>query len=169
MRRLEGAWHRLSDDEQGLSSLMWLGIAFVVVSLLALIPFVRDFVVDLTGVVFDRRDDAGELTDFSVAMRGIIIAIGSVLVFVGAVWLLLYTNVGARLSFLLVGAALFGWLTINGVLFTVFAPRGIRPETLEGLDAFEIRVPAIAMTLGSFVLFVMFLVALDRYEKDAPA
>lgn len=169
MRRLEGALHRLSDDERGLSTLMWLGIAFVVVSLLALIPFVRDFVVDLTGVVFDRRDDAGELTDFSVAMRGIIIAIGAVLVFVGAVWLVLYTDVGARLSFLLVGAALFGWLTINGVLFTVFAPRGIRPETLEGLDAFEIRVPAIAMTLGSFVLFVMFLVALDRYEKDTAA
>ena len=88
------------------------------------------------------------------------------MVFVGAVWLVLYTDVGARLGFLLTGAALFGWLTINGVLFTVFAPRGIRPESLEGLDAFEIRVPAIAMTLGSFVLFVMFLVALDRYERD---
>ena len=37
------------------------------------------------------------------------------------------------------------------------------------LDAFEIRIPALAMTLGAFVLFVMFLVALDRYEKDTPA
>jgi hypothetical protein len=145
---------------------MWLGIAFVVVSLLAMIPFVRDLVVDIVGIVFDRRDDAGELTDFSVAMRGIFIAAGAVLVFIGAVWLVLYTDVGARLGFLLTGAALFGWLTINGILFTVFAPRGIRPESLEGLDAFEIRVPAIAMTLGSFVLFVMFLIALDRYEKD---
>lgn len=166
MRRLEQAMQRFSDDERGLSTLMWLGIAFVVVSLLAMIPFVRDLVVDTVGIVFDRRDDAGHLTDFSVAMRGIFIAVGAVLVFVGAVWLVLYTDVGARLGFLLTGAALFGWLTINGVLFTVFAPRGIRPESLEGLDAFEIRVPAIAMTLGSFVLFVMFLVALDRYERD---
>ena len=166
MRRLEQAVQRFSDDERGLSTLMWLGIAFVVVSLLAMIPFVRDLVVDIVGTVFDRRDDAGELTDFSVAMRGIFIAAGAVLVFVGAVWLVLYTDVGARLGFLLTGAALFGWLTINGILFTVFAPRGIRPESLEGLDAFEIRVPAIAMTLGSFVLFVMFLIALDRYEKD---
>jgi len=166
MRRLEQAVQRFSDDERGLSTLMWLGIAFVVVSLLAMIPFVRDLVVDIVGTVFDRRDDAGELTDFSVAMRGIFIAVGAVLVFIGAVWLVLYTDVGARLGFLLTGAALFGWLTINGILFTVFAPRGIRPESLEGLDAFEIRVPAIAMTLGSFVLFVMFLIALDRYEKD---
>jgi hypothetical protein len=166
MRRLEQAVQRFSDDERGLSTLMWLGIAFVVVSLLAMIPFVRDLVVDIVGIVFDRRDDAGELTDFSVAMRGIFIAVGAVLVFIGAVWLVLYTDVGARLGFLLTGAALFGWLTINGILFTVFAPRGIRPESLEGLDAFEIRVPAIAMTLGSFVLFVMFLIALDRYEKD---
>ncbi len=169
MRRLEAAVQRLSDDERGLSTLMWLGIAFVVVSLLAMIPFVRDFVIDLAGTVFDRRDEAGELTDFSVAMRGIIIAVGALVVFVGSIWLVLYTDVGARLGFLIIGTALFGWLTINGILFTVFAPRGIRPETLEGLDAFEIRVPAIAMTLGSFVLFVMFLVALDRYEKDAPA
>jgi hypothetical protein len=166
MRRLEQAVQRFSDDERGLSTLMWLGIAFVVVSLLAMIPFVRDLVVDIVGIVFDRRDDAGELIDFSVAMRGIFIAVGAVLVFIGAVWLVLYTDVGARLGILLTGAALFGWLTINGILFTVFAPRGIRPESLEGLDAFEIRVPAIAMTLGSFVLFVMFLIALDRYEKD---
>jgi hypothetical protein len=166
MRRLEQAVQLFSDDERGLSTLMWLGIAFVVVSLLAMIPFVRDLVVDIVGIVFDRRDDAGELIDFSVAMRGIFIAVGAVLVFIGAVWLVLYTDVGARLGILLTGAALFGWLTINGILFTVFAPRGIRPESLEGLDAFEIRVPAIAMTLGSFVLFVMFLIALDRYEKD---
>ena len=166
MRRWEQAIQHLREDERGLSALMWLGIAFVVISLLAMIPFVRDFVIDAVGTLFDRRDEAGNLTDFSVAMRGIFIAVGSVVVFVGAVWLLLYTNVGARLGFLLTGTALFAWLTINGVLFMVFAPRGIRPESLEGLDAFEIRIPALAMTLGSFVLFVMFLVALDRYEKD---
>lgn len=166
MRRLEQAVQRVRDDEGGLSALMWLGIAFVVVSLLAMIPFIRDLVVDFVGIVFDRRDEAGHLTDFSVAMRGIFIAVGAVVVFVGSIWLVLFTDVGARLGFLLTGAALFGWLTLNGILFTVFAPRGIRPESLENLDAFEIRVPALAMTLGSFVLFVMFLVALDRYEKD---
>jgi hypothetical protein len=31
------------------------------------------------------------------------------------------------------------------------------------------RIPAIAMTLGSLILFAMFVIALDRYERDEPA
>ena len=87
--------------------------------------------------------------------------------FVGTGWFLLWVNVGKRLAFLLTGAATFGWLVINGILFIVYAPRGIRPANLEGLNAFQLRLPAIAMTLGSLLLFAMFAVALTRYEADA--
>ena len=158
---------RLGSDERGLSTLETVGLIAFVLALLAMIPFVREFVVDLVGVVFDQRDEAGELTDFSVAMRGFAITAGAILVFVGAGWFLLWTNLGTRLAFLITGAAVFGWLVINGVLFIVYAPRGIRPENLEGLNAFQFRLPSIALTLGSLVLFTMFTIALSRYEADS--
>ncbi len=157
----------IRSDERGLSTLEWLGLIAFVAALLAMIPFVRDAVIDAIGVVFNQRDaDTGELTDFSQAMRGFGIAIGSVIVFVGSGFFLLFTNVGRRLAFLLTGAATFGWLVINGILFIVYAPRGVRPANLEGLNAFQIRLPALAITLGSLVLFAMFAVALSRYEAD---
>ena len=158
---------RLRNEESGLSTLEWIGIIAFVAAILAMIPPIRDGVVDAFGVVFNQRDpDTGELTDFSVAARGFGIAIGSIIVFVGTGFFLLYTNVGRRLAFLLTGAAVFGWLVINGILFIVYAPRGIRPENLEGLNAFQLRLPSIALTLGSLILFVMFTVALSRYEAD---
>lgn len=154
-------------DQRGLSKLEWLGLLGVIAILLAMIPFVRESVQDLVGQIYNRTDDAGELTDFSVMMRGLTIAIGAVLVFVGAGWLILATNVGSRLSFLVIGAAAFGWLTIGGTLFVAYAPRGIRPADIEGLNALQIRVPAIALALGSFILFLMFVLALNRYEAEA--
>ena len=154
-------------DQRGLTSLEWLGLLGVIAVLLAMIPFVREGVQDLAGQIYNRTDDAGELTDFSVMMRGLTIAIGAVLVFVGAAWLILATNVGGRLSFLLTGAAAFGWLTIGGTLFVVYAPRGIRPADIEGLNALQMRVPAIALALGSFILFLMFVLALNLYETEA--
>ena len=157
---------RLRNEESGLSTLEWIGIIAFVAAILAMIPPVRDGVIEAVGVVFNQRDEAGHLTDFSVAARGFGIAIGSIIVFVGSGFFLLYTDVGRRLAFLLTGAAVFGWLVINGILFVVYAPRGIRPENLEGLNAFQIRLPALALTLGSLILFVMFVVALDRYEAD---
>ena len=154
-------------DQRGLTRLEWLGLLGMIAVLLAMIPFVREGIQDLAGQVYNRIDDAGELTDFSVMMRGLTIAIGAVLVFVGAGWLILATNVGGRLSFLLTGAAAFGWLTIGGTLFVVYAPRGIRPADLEGLNALQMRVPAIALALGSLILFVMFVLALNLYESEA--
>ena len=56
---------------------------------------------------------------------------------------------------------------IGGALFTVYAPRGLRPRVFAGLNSFQIRVPAIAMTLGATVLFLMFMVALDKYERES--
>jgi hypothetical protein len=127
-------------------------------------------VVDLIGFFFDRRDPVtGERTTLSMALLGIAITIGAIVTFIGAGYLLLWTNLGAKLAFLVIGVVTMGWLTINGILFIVFAPRGIRPEDLEGLNAIQMRIPAIAMTLGALVLFVMFLVALDRYEAEEPA
>ena len=88
----------------------------------------------------------------------------SFVVFPGSVWLLLYTNLGTRLSFLVAGAALTGWSAINGLLFVIYAPRGPRPPNIEGLNAFQIRIMPGAMMLGSLVLFIMFLIALSRLE-----
>lgn len=155
-------------DERGLSTLEWIGLLGLIAVILAMIPFVREAVQDLVGVLYDRRDEAGELTDLSVTMRGVTITLAAVLTFVGSAWLVLATDVGTRLSFLVVGVAAFGWLTISGILFVVYAPRGIRPSDIEGLNALQVRVPAIAMAIGAFILFVMFLLALDRYEADAP-
>lgn len=161
---------RLTRSERGLGTLEILGLIAMIALLLAMIPFVREAVQDIVGAVFNRRDDAtGEVTDFSQLMRGIFLVAGAILLFIGAGWLILSTNVGSHLAFLITGSAVFGWLTLSGVLFVVYAPRGIRPSNLEGLNAFEIRVPAIAMALAAFILFVMFVMALDRYERDAPA
>jgi hypothetical protein len=155
-------------DERGLSTLEWIGLLGLIAVILAMIPFVRETAQDLVGVLYDRRDEAGELTDFSVTMRGVTITLAAVVTFIGSAWLVLATDVGTRLSFLVVGVAAFGWLTISGILFVVYAPRGIRPSDIEGLNALQVRVPAIAMAIGAFILFVMFLLALDRYEADAP-
>lgn len=163
------AMRRIRTNQSGASTLEIVGLAAFVLSILALIPFFRENFISFLGVIFDQRDEAGELTDFSVAMRGWSITLGAILVFIGTGWFLLWVNVGKRLAFLLTGATTFGWLVINGVLFVVYAPRGIRPANLEGLNAFQIRLPAIAMTLGSLLLFAMFAVALTRYEAEADA
>jgi hypothetical protein len=157
---------RLRRDEAGLSSLEKLGIAAIIVSALAFIAPVRGLLGDAYDAVFKQVDpDTGEVTAFSVAARGILVTVVSLVAFLGTGWLLLYTNLGNRLAFLVTGAATFGWLVVGGGLFVVYAPRGLRPRSVEGLNAFQIRVPAIALTLGALVLFVMFVVALDRYEK----
>ena len=96
----------------------------------------------------------------------ILITITALVSFCGTGFLLLYTNVGKRLAFLITGAATFGWMVIGSMLFVVYAPRGIRPASLEGLNAFQMRIPAIALTVGSAILFVMFVLALDRYESE---
>lgn len=153
-------------NQRGVSRLEWLALLGLLAILLAMIPFVRETAQELVGRVYNRVDDAGELTDFSVMMRGVTVAIAAVITFIGAIWLVLSTNVGSRLGFLIVGAAAFGWLTIGGILFTVYAPRGIRPADIEGLSALQVRVPAIAMAIAAFILFVMFVLALDRYERD---
>ncbi len=101
----------------------------------------------------------------SLVIRGLFVVIGSVLIFYGTVYLILYTNLGKKLAFLISGVGLFGWTTINSLLFVIYAPRGPRPVTFEGLNAFEVRVVAGSYMVGSAILFTMFLLALGRLEK----
>lgn len=105
----------------------------------------------------------------SLVFRGLFVVVGSVVIFYGAVYLLLYTNLGKKLAFLVSGAGLFGWTTINSLLFVIYAPRGPRPAVIDGLNAFEIRVVSIAYMLGSAILFIMFVVALHRLERAEAA
>ncbi|HAX82350.1 MAG TPA: sugar transferase [Actinobacteria bacterium] len=101
-----------------------------------------------------------------VLVRGIIVAVSSIAIFWGSVFLINYTNLGRRLAFLTTGAAFFGFLAIVGLLYTVYAPRGIRPTLVAGLNAFQLRILPGAMMLGSLVLFAMFVAAMSRYEQE---
>ena len=170
VRSLVDHARRVRDDESGLSTIEKVGVAGAIITIITFIPPwaapARGLLGDAYDAVFKQRDDLGEITAFSVAARGILITITALLAFVGSGFMLLYTNVGRRLAFLITGAATFGWLVIGSFLFVVYAPRGIRPASIEGLNAFQVRIPAIALTVGSAILFVMFVLALDRYERE---
>jgi len=71
MDRTARAIRRRTRSERGLGTLEILGLIAMVALLLAMIPFVREAVQEIVGAVFNRRDDAGEVTDFSQTMRGI--------------------------------------------------------------------------------------------------
>lgn len=105
------------------------------------------------------------LLSANVFVTGIILTAVSVLLFYGAIYLFNHTNLGRRLAILVTGAAVFGWLTINSLLFVVYAPRGPIPDSIEGLNAFEIRIIPITYLVVSLVLFLVFLVALHQYEE----
>jgi hypothetical protein len=168
MSKLHTLARRVIDDERGMSGLERFGLFAAAVSVLVFIPVVRS----VLGAAFDATlgqvDDEGQITGTAIALRGILITIVAIVSFIGSGFLLLYTNLGKRLAFLVTGAATFGWLVIGSMLFVVYAPRGLRPSNLQGLNAFQIRVPAISLTLASLILFLMFVVALDRFEKEQP-
>ena len=159
--------NRLRREERGLSSLEWIGIITAILILASLIPQFRaaidvlyENLVGKNNVGPDGEPQPG------VLVRGVIVALGSLAVFAGTVWLINYTNLGRRLAFLVTGAAFFGFLSIVGLLYTLYAPRGLRPTLLEGLNAFELRILPGALMLGSFILFVMFVAAMSRYESE---
>jgi hypothetical protein len=76
------------------------------------------------------------------------------------------TNLGKRLGFLVVGAGTFGWGIVNSILFILYAPRGPKPADLDGLNAFELRILPITFLVASTILFLMFILALNRYETE---
>lgn len=105
------------------------------------------------------------LLSANLFVTGIILTLAAVLLFYGSIYLFNHTNLGRRLGFLVTGAGVFGWLTITSLLFVIYAPRGPKPDNIEGLNAFEIRVIPLTYLLVSLVLFFVFLVALHQYES----
>lgn len=67
--------------------------------------------------------------EWDPTVRGLLIVITAIVILPGSVFLLLATNVGARLGFLLALTGLFGWLTVQGLVWWVFAQgnRGRQP------------------------------------------
>jgi len=161
---------RIHRDERGLSTLEKVGIAAAIATIAVLIPQVRA-VVDVAYETLVGKNNVGPDGEPQpgVLVRGIIVGVGSLIVFAGSVYLINYTNLGRRLAFLVTGATFFGFLAIVGLLYTLYAPRGLRPTLLEGLNSFEIRILPGALMLGSFILFVMFIAAMSRFEAEQEA
>lgn len=109
------------------------------------------------------------LLSANLFITGLILTAAAVLLFYGAIYLFNHTNLGKRLALLVTGAAVFGWLTITSLLFVIYAPRGPKPDNIEGLNSFEIRVIPITYLLVCLVLFLVFLVALHQYEETKEA
>ena len=107
-----------------------------------------------------------EILSANLAVTGVLLTLAAIVVFFGTVYLLNWTNLGKKLAFLVTGAATFGWISINSLLFVLYAPRGPRPADFEGLNAFEIRIIPLTFMLASLILFGMFLVALNRFEEE---
>ena len=101
----------------------------------------------------------------NLLVTGIVLTLGAVLLFYGSIYLLNYTNLGKKLGFLVTGAATFGWLTISSMLFVIYAPRGPKPDDIEGLNSFEIRIIPLTFLMVSLVIFLAFLVALNQFEE----
>ena len=69
-----------------------------------------DLVPTLAGIAWDPQ------------IRGILAVLVGMAVLMGSVFLLLATNLASRLGFLLALAALFGWLTIHGLVWWIYPP-----------------------------------------------
>jgi hypothetical protein len=106
-----------------------------------------------------------ELLSANLFVTGILLTAASFALFYGSIFLFNYTNLGKRLGLLVTGAAVFGWMTITSMLFVIYAPRGPKPEDIEGLNAFEIRIIPLTFILVSAVIFIALLVALHQYEE----
>ena len=65
-------------------------------------------------------------------IRGFLAVLVGVVVLMGSVYLLLVTNIGARLGFMLASAAFFGWLTIMGGVWWVYGTIGMLGEAPHG-------------------------------------
>ena len=62
----------------------------------------------LAGIAFDPH------------IRGVLVVLVSVTVLIGGIWLILSTNLAARLGFLVTFTALFGWMTVMGGIWTAY-------------------------------------------------
>ena len=112
------------------------------------------------------REIKRSLLSANLMITGILLFIGSIITFYGTTFMLNATNLGKRLAFLVVGAGTFGWAMINSFLFILYAPRGPKPAEIDGLNALEIRILPLTFFVASTILFVMFVLALNRYEQE---
>ena len=112
------------------------------------------------------REIMRSLLSANLTITGILLFIASILTFYGTTFMINATNLGKRLAFLVVGAGTFGWGMINSFLFILYAPRGPKPAEIDGLNALEIRVLPITFFVASTILFVMFVLALNRFEQE---
>ena len=112
------------------------------------------------------REIMRSLLSANLMITGILLFIGSIITFYGTTFMLNATNLGKRLAFLVVGAGTFGWAMINSFLFILYAPRGPKPAEIDGLNALEIRILPLTFFVASTILFIMFVLALNRYEQE---
>ncbi len=112
------------------------------------------------------REIIRSLLSANLLVTGVLAFITSIFVFLGSTWVFNATNLGKRLGFLVVGAGTFGWGIVNSILFILYAPRGPKPADLDGLNAFELRILPITFLVASTILFLMFILALNRYETE---
>ena len=112
------------------------------------------------------REIMRTLLSANLMITGILLFIGSIITFYGTTFMLNATNLGKRLAFLVVGAGTFGWAMINSFLFILYAPRGPKPAEIDGLNALEIRILPLTFFVASTILFIMFVLALNRYEQE---
>lgn len=164
---MTGLIRRVDEDERGLSRLEWLGVILAAFVLLSLVPQFRHALdVAYEHLVGKNNVDAAGNPAPGVLVRGLIVAFGSIAVFAGAIFVINYTNLGRRLAFLVTGAAFFGFLAIVGLLYTLYAPRGLKPSLIEGLNSFQLRILPGALMISSLILFAMFVAAMSRMEAE---
>ena len=103
-------------NQRGVSRLEWLALLGLLAILLAMIPLVRETAQELVGRVYNRVDDAGELTDFSVMMRGVTVAIAAVITFIiGLAWSIStgFAGFWGGLPFWIISIAVLGMLVYD--------------------------------------------------------
>lgn len=158
---------RIHRQDHGLTRLEWLGVALTVLVLASMIPQFRALLdVGYENLVGKNNVGPDGTPAPGVLVRGLIVAVSSLAVFWGTIFIINYTNLGRRLAFLTTGAAFFGFMAIVGLLYTLYSPRGLRPTLVDGLNAFQLRILPGALMLASLLLFAMFLTALSRYEAE---
>jgi hypothetical protein len=86
----------------------------------SILALITDHALTLGGLAWDPH------------YRGALTVITAVAILMGSIYLILYTNVGARLGFLVALGGLFGWMTILGLTWWLappaIGPRGTLPE-----------------------------------------
>ena len=112
------------------------------------------------------REIIRSLLSANLLVTGILSIVTSIFVFLGTTWLFNATNLGKRLGFLIVVAGTFGWGIVNSILFILYAPRGPKPAQIDALNAFEHRILPITFLVASTILFLMFILAMNRYEAE---